>query len=125
MNAKKIPLFQIVAVVIVALILLQIQKMQQFAIAVLIGGVVSALNAGLIAFRMHCAIKTENAQKQLTQMYYYAAERFLSVSAALGISIVVLRINPIALLCGFILGQIVMVASQLFMNIKTKENENV
>lgn len=127
-KAKKVPLLQIVAVVVVALVLLQIQNAQQFALAVFVGGGVSILNATLIALRMHGATtshQTESAHKQLTQMYYYAAERFLAVTMALGACIVVLKVNPIALLCGFILGQIVMISAQLFMNIKTKENENV
>jgi hypothetical protein len=54
-------------------------------------------------------------------MYFYAAERFLAVVAFLGICLAVLKLSPISVLCGFVLGQAVLLIARLILKIKTEK----
>ncbi|BCK88917.1 hypothetical protein MIZ01_2723 [Sideroxyarcus emersonii] len=56
-------------------------------------------------------------------MYFYAAERFLAVVALLGISLAVLKLSPLAVLSGFVLGQTVLLAARLLMKIKIEDSD--
>jgi ATP synthase protein I len=93
----------------------------QYAIGVLGGGGISVLNGALLAWRMTrvAVYPAKDAHLQLRLMYYYAAERFLAVAALLGISFAVLKLSPLAVLGGFVLGQTVLLAARLLLKIKT------
>jgi uncharacterized membrane protein len=95
----------------------------QQAIAVLGGGGVSLLNSALLTWRMTQVMlnTNNNAHQQLRLMYFYAAERFLAVVAFLGICLAVLKLSPIAVLCGFVLGQAVLLIARLILKIKTEK----
>lgn len=96
----------------------------QDAVAVLSGGLVSALNGALLAWRMsrvalrfaHEAREPSSAHHQLRLMYFYAAERFLVVVVLLGLCLVVLKLPPLAVLSGFVMGQAALLAARLFLN---------
>ncbi|MFZ2524150.1 MAG: ATP synthase subunit I [Candidatus Ferrigenium altingense] len=96
----------------------------QDAVAVLSGGLVSALNGALLAWRMsrvalrfaHEAREPSSAHHQLRLMYFYAAERFLVVVVLLGLCLVVLKLSPLAVLGGFVMGQAALLAARLFLN---------
>ena len=96
----------------------------QYAIAVLSGGLVSVLNGALLAWRMsraalhpaHEAQDSGGAHHQLRLMYFYAAERFLVVITLLGLCMVALKLSPLAVLCGFVMGQAALLAARLFLN---------
>jgi F0F1-type ATP synthase assembly protein I len=94
----------------------------QYAIAVLGGGLVSVLNGALLAWRMYRAAlhPAQDAHQQLRLMYFCAVERFLAVVVSLGICMAVLRLSPLAVLGGFVLGQAVLLAARLFLKIKTE-----
>ncbi len=94
----------------------------QYAIAVLGGGGVSVLNGALLAWRMSRAAlhPAQDAHQQLRLMYFYAAERFLAVVASLGICLAVLKLSPLAVLGGFVLGQAVLLLARLLLKIKTE-----
>ncbi len=94
----------------------------QIAIAVLGGGGVSVLNGALLAWRMTRAAKqpTQDAHQQLRLMYFYAVERFMAVVASLGICLAVLKLPPLAVLGGFVLGQAVLLVARLFLRIKNE-----
>jgi len=103
----------------------------QFALAVLSGGLVSVLNGTLLAWRMsrtalrsaHAAHDSSGAHHQLRLMYFYAAERFLVVVALLGIGMAVLKLAPLALLGGFVVGQATLLIAQLILSrFKTEGN---
>jgi F0F1-type ATP synthase assembly protein I len=107
----------------------------QLALAALSGGLVSVLNGALLAWRMcrtalrsaHAAHDSSGAHHQLRLMYFYAAERFLAVVALLGICMVVLKLSPLALLGGFVVGQATLLIAQLILSrfkteIVTKKN---
>ncbi|WP_049871026.1 ATP synthase subunit I [Sideroxydans lithotrophicus] len=97
----------------------------QYAIAALGGGGISVLNGALLAWRMSRAAlhSAHDAHQQLRLMYFYAAERFLAVVALLGICLVVLKLSPLAVLGGFVLGQTVLLAARLLMKIKFEDSD--
>ena len=96
----------------------------QDAIAVLSGGLVSVLNGALLAWRMsraalrfaHEARDPSSAHHQFRLMYFYAAERFLVVVVLLGLCLAVLKLSPLAVLGGFVMGQAALLAARLFLN---------
>ncbi len=94
----------------------------QYAIAVLGGGGVSVLNGALLAWRMSRAAlhPAQDAHQQLRLMYFCAVERFLAVVASLGICLAVLKLSPLAVLGGFVLGQAVLLLARLLLKIKTE-----
>lgn len=96
----------------------------EYAVAVLSGGLVSVLNGALLAWRMsraalhsaHEAQHSSGAHRQLRLMYFYAAERFLVVVALLGLCMAALKLSPLAVLGGFVMGQTALLAGRLFLN---------
>ena len=94
------------------------------AIAVASGGLVSVFNGMLLAWRMsraamlnaHEAHHSASAHRQLRLMYFYAAERFLAVIALLGLCMAALKLSPLAVLGGFVMGQATLLAARLFLN---------
>jgi F0F1-type ATP synthase assembly protein I len=97
----------------------------QYAIAVLGGGGVSVLNGALLAWRMSRAAlhSAQNAHQQLRLMYFYAAERFSVVIALLGICLALLKFSPLAVLCGFVMGQAALLVGRLLIKIKTEDSD--
>ncbi len=89
----------------------------QFALAVLSGGGVSVVNGALLAWRMSRAAlsSVQNAHHQLRLMYFYATERFLVVVALLGLCLVALKLSPLGLLGGFVMGQAVLLTARLLL----------
>jgi len=61
-----------------------------------------------------------DAHQQLRLIYFCAAERFLAVVALLGICLAVLKLSPLAVLGGFVLGQVVLLTARLLLKIKTE-----
>jgi ATP synthase protein I len=97
----------------------------QYAIAVFGGGGVSVLNGALLAWRMSRAAlyPVQDAHQQLRLMYYCAVERFLAVVISLGICMTVLKLLPLGVLSGFVLGQSVLLAARLLLKIKTEDSD--
>lgn len=94
----------------------------QYALAVLSGGGISVVNGALLSWRMSRAAlsSVQNAHHQLRLMYFYAAERFLVVVVLLGLCMAALKLSPLALLGGFVMGQAVLLAARLFL-IRSKD----
>ncbi|HLP98166.1 MAG TPA: ATP synthase subunit I [Sideroxyarcus sp.] len=120
--ARKVIGLQALVTLIAAGVAYGWESAPQYAIAVLGGGGVSVLNGALLAWRMTRAAlyPAHDAHQQLRLMYFYAAERFLAVVASLGICLAVLKLSPLAVLGGFVLGQAVLLAARLFFKIKTE-----
>jgi ATP synthase protein I len=116
--ARQVNLLQIAVTLIGASIAYSIKGTPQFAIAVLGGGGVSVVNGALLAWRMARAAlhPAHEAHHQLRLMYYYAAERFLVVVVLLCFFIAVLKLLPLALLGGFVMGQAVLSVGRLFLS---------
>lgn len=122
--ARQVVGLQAAAALIAAGIVYGLNGTPQDAVAVLSGGLVSALNGALLAWRMsrvalrfaHEAREHSSAHHQLRLMYFYAAERFLAVVVLLGLCLVVLKLSPLAVLGGFVMGQAALLAARLFLN---------
>jgi hypothetical protein len=116
--ARQVILLQMLATLFGASIAYNIKGTPQFAIAVLSGGGISIVNGVLLAWRMVRAAThpAHEAHHQLRLMYIYATERFLVVFALLCLSIVVLKLSPLALLGGFVMGQAVFLAGRFILS---------
>lgn len=121
--ARQVVGLQVVITLIATGIAYSLNGSLQFALAMLGGGLVSVLNGALLAWRMsravlHSAHETHSpsgAHQQLRLMYFYAAERFLVVVALLGLCLVVLKLTPLAVLGGFVMGQAALLAARLIL----------
>lgn len=122
--ARKVVGFQVAMALIIAGVAYSWNGLPQFALAVLSGGLVSSVNGALLAWRMsrsvlhsgreaHCSA---DAHYQLRLMYFYVAERFLVVFVLLGLCMAVLKLLPLAVLGGFVVGQAVLLAAQLILS---------
>ncbi len=116
--ARQVILLQIVATLFGASIAYSIKGTPQFAIAVLSGGGISVVNGVLLAWRMVRAAShpAHEAHHQLRLMYFYAAERFLVVVVLLCLCIAVLKLSPLALLGGFVMGQAILLAGRFILS---------
>ena len=119
--ARQVVVSQVVVALVVASLVYGIKDAPQLALAVLSGGGVSVINGALLAWRMSqrmtraALTSVQNAHHQLRLMYFYAAERFLVVVMLLGLCMAVLKLSPLALLSGFMMGQAVLLAARLFL----------
>jgi ATP synthase protein I len=105
--AHQVVLLQTVITLFAAGIAYSTKDTPQLAIAVLGGGAISVVNSFLLAWRMVRAAShpAHEAHHQLRLMYFYATERFLVVVVLLSICMAVLKLSPLPLLGGFVLGQ--------------------
>jgi len=93
------------------------------ALAVFGGGFVSVANGALLAWRYSRSVSCSrhethhslDVHHQLRLLYFYAAERFLVVVALLGLCMVALKMAPLAVLVGFVIGQSVQMAARIFL----------
>ncbi len=124
--ARQVILLQIVATLIGASIAYGIKGTPQFAIAVFSGGAISVVNAALLAWRMaRTALHpAHEAHHQLRLLYFYAAERFLVVVALLSLCLA-LKLSPLALVGGFVIGQALLLAGRSFLSRLKIVNKNV
>ena len=115
--AHQVVLLQVIITLFSASIAYSIKGTPQIAIAVLSGGGISVINGVLLAWRMARAAShpAHEAHHQLRLMYFYATERFLVVVALLCMCMVVLKLLPLVLLGGFVMGQAVLLAGRLFL----------
>jgi hypothetical protein len=127
--ARQVVWLQILAALIGASFAYSMKEAPQFALAVLSGGAISVVNGAMLAWRMsrsalqpaHDVHDSRAVHQQLRLLYFYAAERFLVVVALLGLCMAALKLSPLALLAGFVIGQSVLLAARLLLNkIKTE-----
>lgn len=116
--AHRVNLLQMAVTLFAAGIAFSIKDAPQLAIAVLGGGGISVVNGALLTWRMvrAAAHPAHEAHQQLRLMYFYAAERFLVVIALLCMCMVVLKLSPLAVLGGFVIGQAVLLAGRLILS---------
>ena len=115
--ARQVIVLQIAATLIGASIAYGIKGSPQFAIAVLSGGAISIVNAALLAWRMARSAlhPAHEGHHQLRLLYFYAAERFLVVVTLLCLSLA-MKLIPLALLGGFVIGQAILLGSRLILS---------
>lgn len=122
--ARQVVGLQAIVILIVAAVVYGFSGAQQYAIATLVGGVVSLLNGVLLAWRMsrmplnsaHDTHHSGEAHRQLRLMYFYAAERFLAVAVLFSLCMAVMKIPPLAVLGGFVVGQVALISARLLLN---------
>ena len=109
---------QVVVTLIAAVLVYVAKGSQQTALAVLCGGGISVVNGSLLAWRMSQVAmnSVKNVHHQLRLMYLFAAERFLVVIVLLALCMLVLKLMPLALLGGFVMGQAVLLLSRMFLS---------
>jgi ATP synthase protein I len=124
-QAWRLIVLQAIIVLVVGVVVYLTRSTPHEAIAVVSGGGVAILNGALLAWRMSRAAKypAYDAGQQLRLLYFYAAERISAVFVLLGICMFVLKLVPLALLSGFVLGQAVLLLSRLFLKIKTEDSD--
>ncbi|MDD2914571.1 MAG: ATP synthase subunit I [Gallionella sp.] len=121
--ARQIVGLQVAITLVVAGIAVGFGSTAQIALAVLGGGMISVLNSALLAWRMSRAAvhsargeHSRDANYQLRLMYFYTAERFLVVIVLLGFCMAALKLPPLALMGGFVMGQAVLLLSRLILS---------
>lgn len=112
---------QIVVVSAIAALCFGYGATPQETIAAGCGGGISVFNSLLIAWRMKRADSQvlHNAKLQLRLLFFFAAERFLLVMLMLGLLMAVSH-SPLAVLGGFVAGQIVMMVSRLYLQLRIR-----
>jgi ATP synthase protein I len=81
--------------------------------AVLFGGTIAMVNAGLLGWRLQRGARLPHVDLQRHMKSFYASslERFVAVAALLAIGMGILKLMPLALLAGFIAGQLAFMLS--------------
>ena len=77
------------------------------ALAVLYGGFIAMLNAGILLWRTHLAQRRAaiDARQDLRLMYRTGLERLLLAGVLLALGMGPLKLDPLMLVAGFVLGQ--------------------
>jgi ATP synthase protein I len=116
--AQRVVVVQLAVTLVVSGIAYIFKSSPQLAIALLTGGAVSVFNGAQLAWRMSRSAQqlSLEAHHQLRLMYFYAIERFLMVVMLLGLSMVVLKLMPLAVLGGFVIGQAALIVARLFLS---------
>lgn len=92
-----------------------------FGISVFWGGFTALVNVVLLAWRLLYGDRPMlNATQHLRLMYRSSMERFFVVAALLAIGLLKLRLDPLAMLLGFLVGQVILVAVPILRGIKVK-----
>lgn len=90
-------------------------------ISVFWGGVTASVNVMLLMWRMIFGDRpTFNAEQHLRLMYRSSLERFFVVAVMLAIGMLKLKLDPLALLLGFLVGQVALVVIPIIRGIKVK-----
>jgi ATP synthase protein I len=107
---RRLLLFQSSVVVVTAAVFLVIFETFS-AVSVCYGGCVAAVNALLLA---RCSYRDTQAperspQQSLAAVYLCVVQRFLLIAVLFALGLGLLELKPLALMTGFIAGQLVMV----------------
>jgi ATP synthase protein I len=121
--ARQVIWLQIAITMVGASLAYDMREAPQTIIAVLCGGMIATVNGAMLAWKMsRSALPAQNledpraAQQQLRFLYLAAAERYLAVTALLGLCMLALKLTPLALLGGFVLGQATLIVARLLLN---------
>ncbi len=112
-ETRNLLLIQLVIAVVVAVAAGALYG-KPWAMASLYGGLIAAVNTLLQLWYMRRAerIAKEDAERILRTVYRCAAERIFSTIALLLIGLVALKLEPLALLVGFLAGQVAVVLTK-------------
>jgi len=87
------------------------------------GGIAAAVNIGLLFWRRHAADtgRALSAGESIRVLYRSALERFMVIALLFALGLGVWRLDPLAVLAGFVTGQLALV----FMGMKGKSASHV
>ena len=92
-----------------------------FGVSVLWGGMAALLNLVLLAWRMIYGDRpTYNAEQHLRLMYRSSMERFFVVTSLLVIGLLKLKLAPLGVILGFLVGQVILVVVPIMRELKVK-----
>lgn len=92
-----------------------------FGISILWGGMTALVNLVLLAWRMIYGDQpTYSAEQHLRLMYRSSLERFCVVASLLAVGMLKLKLAPLGVILGFLVGQVVLVAVPIMREIKVK-----
>ena len=96
------------ALVLAAALLVYATYGQASAVAGISGGLVALANSGLLAWRMWTArrLNKTDAQRDLRMLYRTGLERFALVAIFLTLGMGILKLDPLIMIAGFVLGQL-------------------
>lgn len=116
--AQQVVVVQVAVTLVAAGVAYGVKSSPHMALALLSGGAVSVFNGAQLAWRMSRSARqlSLEAHHQLRLMYFYAIERFLMVVMLLGLCMVVLKLTPLAVLGGFVIGQAALIVARLFLS---------
>jgi ATP synthase protein I len=109
---------QVAITLISTLTAYKLNSVPGYPFAVLCGGLISAVNGSLLAWRMYRAAlivrpdSLANAHQELRRLCFYAVERYLVVATLLLLCMAVMKLPPLAVLKGFAMGQAALLATQ-------------
>jgi F0F1-type ATP synthase assembly protein I len=109
-GTRRLLLFQSLMVAAVAAVFLVIFETFS-AVSVCYGGCVAAVNGLLLARCAHRDAKApeRSPQQSLAAVYLCVVQRFLVIALLFALGLGLLKLKPLALMTGFIAGQLVMV----------------
>ena len=107
---RRLLLFQSLIVAAMAAMFLVIFEIFS-AVSVCYGGCVAAVNALLVARCAHRDVKApeRSPQQSVAAVYLCVVQRFVVTALLFALGLGLLKLKPLALLSGFIVGQLVMV----------------
>ena len=93
------------------------------AVAVCFGAGIASANTLMIAWRMRQGRATVSAQPSLSEFYRSWLERYLLVGVLLAAGLGGLKLMPLGLLSGFILGQVIWILAPLTVEAGSRDTE--
>jgi ATP synthase protein I len=118
-SARRVASLQAVSVVFVAsLVYFLLGK--ETAIAVFFGGAVAVANALFLIWCMRAGARRQrqDARQELSWLVRFSMERFFMVALLIVAGLGWLKLMPVPLLIGFVLGQLTLVVSTIFSGIE-------
>lgn len=118
--AKRILLIQMAVIVLIVGGVFVTKKDVHSTLAMLSGGAVSISNGFFLVWRMtrEAKLQAHDAKIQLRRIYFYSVERFLVVLMLLAMCMATMKLMSLYVLSGFVMGQVTLVLSRLFVKIK-------
>ena len=122
--ARRVVQFQMLSALLAFVISYYAFESITVAISLFCGATVSLVNGTLLAFRMTGSDKAKkqycldfnDAGLQLRKLYFFAVERFIVVVTLLSLCMVILKVTALAVLSGFVLGQVTLFTAQILLS---------
>jgi ATP synthase protein I len=113
-GVRKLAMFQLLLIAATSVIFFMIYGAFQ-AGSVWCGGLIAMANVLLLEWRRGCADRgrAQSAGESLRLLYRTALERFVLVALLFAVALGVLRLAPVAVITGFIVGQLALLFTEI------------